>query len=218
MRKPAAFFDLDGTLLTVNSGRLWMEREFKSGRIGLRKVARGFAYLAAYKLGVVDMERAFGEAGESIRGLGESTLRTWTHEWYDASVRQHEAPGAMRVVDDHKERGHVTVLLTSASLWEAEKAIEHFELDHALATRFEASNGILTGRLVPPVSYGVGKVKLAERFAEAHGIDLAQSFFYTDSITDLPMLERVGEPRVVNPDPRLARVAKQRGYPVLDWQ
>ena len=66
-----------------------------------------------------------------------------------------------------------------------------------------------------PVCYGAGKTYWAERFAAAEGLDLARSYFYTDSITDLPVLERVGEPRVVNPDPRLRRAAMRRGWPVL---
>src|SRR2546430_2634453 len=66
-----------------------------------------------------------------------------------------------------------------------------------------------------PVCYGEGKIYWAQRFATAQGVDLGRSYFYTDSITDLPVLERVGEPRIVNPDPRLRRVAARRGWPVL---
>ena len=69
-----------------------------------------------------------------------------------------------------------------------------------------------------PIRYGVGKVELANAFAETHGIDLDAELLLLDSITDLPMLERVGFPRVVNPDPRLLRIARRRGWPVLDWR
>ena len=76
-------------------------------------------------------------------------------------------------------------------------------------------DGRFTGEAVRPVCYGAGKIYWAERFAQRHGIDLERSYFYTDSITDLPVLERVGEPRVVNPDPRLRRAAVRRGWPVM---
>jgi putative phosphoserine phosphatase / 1-acylglycerol-3-phosphate O-acyltransferase len=76
-------------------------------------------------------------------------------------------------------------------------------------------DGRFTGEAVRPVCYGDGKMYWAERFAAAEGLELDQSYFYTDSITDLPVLERVGEPRVVNPDPRLRRLALRRGWPVL---
>ena len=68
---------------------------------------------------------------------------------------------------------------------------------------------------VRPVCYGDGKIFWAERLAGTLGLDLARSYFYTDSITDLPVLERVGEPRIVNPDPRLGRVATRRGWPTF---
>lgn len=212
----AAFFDLDGTLITVNSGRLWMQREFRLGRIRKRDVAKGILYLAAYRFGVVDMEKAFAEAGGSLRGLPEETLRERTREFYESDVRAHEARGSSRLVDEHRVKGHRLVLLTSSSSWQAEIAGRHFGLDDALGTRFESDGGVLTGRVERPISYGAGKVELAELYAREHGIDLDRSYFYTDSITDLPMLERVGEPRVVNPDPRLARLATKRGYPVID--
>ena len=85
-------------------------------------------------------------------------------------------------------------------------------------TDLEERNGYLTGRYVRPVCYGRGKVTLAARFAHAHGADLRHSFFYTDSYSDLPMLLRVGEPRVVNPDLRLGLLARRKGWPVERWR
>jgi phosphoserine phosphatase len=83
-----------------------------------------------------------------------------------------------------------------------------------VCTYLEAEDGRLTGRIVPPVCYGPGKVVWAERFAAEHRVDLSASYFYTDSITDLPLLEQVGHPVAVNPDPRLRRLARRQGWPV----
>jgi phosphoserine phosphatase len=78
--------------------------------------------------------------------------------------------------------------------------------------------GRFTGVYVRPACYGAGKVTRAESFAVEHGIDLRQSYFYSDSYSDLPMLERVGQPRVVNPDPRLRRAAQRRGWSAESWR
>jgi phosphoserine phosphatase len=78
----------------------------------------------------------------------------------------------------------------------------------------EREDGRLTGRVTPPVCYGQGKVVWAERFAAEHDVDLDAGYFYTDSISDLPLLERVGHPVAVNPDPRLRRLADKRGWPI----
>ena len=214
--RAAAFFDLDGTLITVNSGRLWLEHEHREGNVDRATLFKGFAYLAGYHLGVVDLARVFDDAAAAIRGVSEATLRERTSAWYDAEVARHEAAGAAQVIARHRDEGHMLVLLTTASSYEAEHAAARFGIDRAIGTRFESHEGSLTGKVVPPVPFGRGKVKLAERFAQEHGVDLARSFFYSDSVTDAPLLARVGNPRVVNPDPRLRRLARRNGWPVLD--
>jgi HAD superfamily hydrolase (TIGR01490 family) len=214
----AAFFDLDGTLLTANSGRLWAEAERRAGRIGRRQMAWAMSYLAAYRLGVIGLESAMAYAVTTIAGTSEASLRSRTHEWYDANVRRHAAPGAFHAIEGHRAEAHRLVLLTSSSWYASERAIHHFGLDAGIATRFEVAGGLFTGGIHRPVCYGAGKVALAEDYARAHGIDIEKSYFYTDSITDRPMLERVGNPRVVHPDPRLRLLAKRKGWPVLDWR
>src|SRR5262249_61726869 len=88
-------------------------------------------------------------------------------------------------------------------------------VEHLLVRRLVVRDGRFTGEAVRPLCYGAGKIYWAERFAAEHGLALERSFFYTDSITDLPLLERIGEPRIVNPDPRLRRGAPRGGLPGL---
>jgi putative phosphoserine phosphatase/1-acylglycerol-3-phosphate O-acyltransferase len=83
-----------------------------------------------------------------------------------------------------------------------------------ICTRLEVADGRFTGRIVEPICHGRGKLYWARRFCTEKGIDLAGSYFYTDSIRDLPTLEAVGHPRPVNPDRQLLREARQRGWPV----
>lgn len=215
--RPAAFFDLDGTLLSVNSGRLWLQRERRAGRLPIRHMLKGAAYLALYRLGTLNIERAMGDALSTVRGLPEETLRTWTHEWFWNEVVPWTAPGALPVIAAHRAAGHPVVLLTSSSPYASECAVEHFGLDAFLSSVYEVEGGLLTGRFISPLCFGPGKVARAEAFAREHGIDLDASWFYSDSATDLPMLERVGNPRPVNPDPRLRRTARLRGWAILDW-
>jgi putative phosphoserine phosphatase/1-acylglycerol-3-phosphate O-acyltransferase len=108
-------------------------------------------------------------------------------------------------------------LLTSCSIYEAKVAKTDFKLDDYLCTRYEVKDGHFTGDVVEPLCYGEGKIIHAERFAKEQNIDIDASYFYTDSCTDLPMLERVAHPRVVNPDIRLRFVAKRKGWPILNW-
>ncbi|MFM2154045.1 MAG: hypothetical protein RL199_2480 [Pseudomonadota bacterium] len=212
-----AFFDLDGTLLTVNSAALWVRYERRLGRIGRRQSLKAVGYFAAYKLGVLDITSAYAEVARAVAGREEAALRSESRRWWDAEVVRSAAPGAREAIEAHREAGDRLVLLSSTSAYVAECAVQHFGLDDALATEFEVSDGRLTGRLVPPVCYGRGKVVKAETFARAHGLSLDGASFYTDSITDLPMLEHVDRPRVVRPDARLRWEARRRGWRVLDW-
>lgn len=215
--KPIAFFDLDGTLLAVNSGRLWMRRERRLGRISRFQVVEAGFYLAAYRFGLVNIERAMRKALQTVKGLPEETVRRWTEEWFAEEVVPHVAPGARAAVEEHRREGHVLAILSSSSPYEAGAAARLFGMDEILSTRYEVRDGRFTGEVVPPVCYGEGKVHYAERLAERRGVDLKTCYYYGDSITDLPILLRVGNPRVVNPDPRLRREARRRGLPVLDW-
>lgn len=213
----AAFFDLDGTLLKVNSAELWVRRERRLGRLGKRQMAKAVVYLAAYRLGALRIENVIREALSTIRDTEEEAMRSEVERWYAEEIARTAAPGAFPVLQSHRAAGERLVLLTSSSSYASAVAQEQFGLDDVLCTRYEVRDGRFTGEPVRPICYGEGKVVLAEKLAAERGIDLSQSAFYTDSYTDLPMLLRVGRPAVVNPDPRLRWEARRRRWPVLDW-
>lgn len=213
-----AYFDLDGTLLTVNSGALWMRRERRLGRLSMGQYARGALWLLAYRFSVINMDALLDQALVTIANLEEETVRAWTREWYHAEVAHRVAPGARQALDEHRRAGHRLVLLTSSSRYESEVAVEHLGLDDYLCTGYEVREGRFTGRVERPSCYGAGKVILAERHASEAGVSLSDCYFYTDSFSDLPMLLRVGHPRVVHPDLRLRLVSRRRGWPLLDWR
>jgi HAD superfamily hydrolase (TIGR01490 family) len=217
MIRAAAFFDLDGTLIAVNSGRLWLSHERAHRRLSVQDAAKGLAYLAAYKLGIVDVREALELAASALRDRLETEFDDGIREWYTRVVSPLRAPLAARAIERHRAAGHRLVLLTTSTSYQAAIAAVDFGLDHHLGTRFVVRDGRFTGALEHPVPFGRGKVALAEAYAEREGISLEHSYFYSDSVTDLPMLERVGHPRIVNPDPRLALIARRRSIPVLDW-
>ena len=213
----AAFFDLDGTLLTVNSARLWLRRERRLGRLKLHHAIRAGLWLAGYHLGFLDMESALKAALAQLRGLEEEEIRAQTRQWWREEVRPYIAPGARAVLEKHRKNGDRLVLLTSSSRYASEMAREEFGLDAALFQGYEVKDGRFTGEPLRPLCYGAGKVEAAETFAREANIDVAASSFYSDSYTDLPMLQRVKNPIAVSPDPRLRSFAKRRGWPVADW-
>jgi HAD superfamily hydrolase (TIGR01490 family) len=214
----AAFFDLDRTLLDMNSSTLWAKHELLKRSISLTQFGRVLLWNALYHLSLIDMETAYKAALAHYRGRHYDELENETRAWFSRDVAHHLRAGAPRALREHRERGHVLVLLTSASAFAARAARDTFELDDILSNDFPTDEaGKLDGTFVAPLCYGEGKVQRSRAWAAERGVDLTQSYFYTDSYSDAPMLRVVGHPRVISPDPRLSREARQRGWPILQW-
>lgn len=216
--KAAAFFDLDGTLLAVNSGGLWARRQRDLGRISRLQYLQAIGYLIAYRLHGIDIVDVTRKALLTVKGKREEDVAAETERWYLDEVAPRAAPGAWPAIEAHRQEGHLLVLLTSSSPYESAVATEHFALDAPLSSSYEVVDGVFTGEPKLPLCYGEGKIHYAERFALERSVDLDESYFYSDSSSDLPMLARVGNPRAVNPDPWLRLQAIRRGWPILDWR
>lgn len=212
-----AFFDLDRTILAINSGSGWVKSEYRDGFITRWQVLRASTWLLRYHLGFADMEGVLREALSAYAGHPEGELRARTRRFYSRDVRHQIRPGAVEALEGHRADGEKVVLLTTASNYLSEAVGETLPLDDWLCSRFEVDEGgKLTGEPVV-LCYGHHKVRLARAWAEREGVELADCTFYSDSFTDVPMLEAVGRPVVVDPDPRLRRLAQRRGWPVADW-
>jgi len=216
--RTAAFFDLDRTLLDMNSSTLWAKHELRGGSISIRQFGRVVVWNVLYHLSLIDIETAFREAVGHYRGRLYEDLEEETRRWFARDVAHHLRPGAGRALREHREKGHRLVLLTSASAFASRAARDTWQLDDFLSNDFPTDGrGRLDGSFVSPLCYGPGKVRRAQAWASEREIDLGNCYFYTDSYSDAPMLKAVGHPRVVSPDPRLSRAARQRGWPVLQW-
>lgn len=217
-QRTAAFFDLDRTLIDVNSGRLYARFEHRNKRITTRQLAESFLWISLYHFSVLNIEKAFAKAVRHYHGMPVSEIDERTREWFEREIAQRLQPGAAEVLARHRELGRPTVILTNSSSYQAKIAAQTWGLDDYIANEFPADeHGLLLGTVRSPICYGPGKVTRAEEWAAANDVDLDRSWFYTDSYSDLPMLERVGHPIVVNPDPRLRRLARRRGWPIEDW-
>jgi len=214
---PVAFFDMDRTLLTVNSGTLWVRFLRRRGEISRWQYLRALGWALEYKLSILDMHALSERLAADLTGQPEEDMVAKCVYWYRTEIQRTIAAPARAAVDEHRGRGERVLLLTSATPYIAEPLAQTLGLDGVICTRLEVVEGRFTGRVERPICYGAGKVTHAEAWADRERIDLRETTFYTDSYTDLPMLERVGRPVVVNPDPRLLRAARRRGWPILDW-
>ncbi len=214
---PIAFFDLDRTAVEVNSATLWVRRQHREGRIGLRLLAEAGLWLGLYRLGLMRVDKALRKAVASLEGQVEAELERRTQQFWDEEVAQRVRPGARRTLAWHREQGHAVVLLTSSSPYISRCAVRTLQLDDYVCTEAEVVDGVFTGRILGTPAYGQGKLTRLREYLAARGEDETECWFYTDSTADQPVLEAVGHPVCVAPDPPLAREARRRGWPVEDW-
>ncbi len=211
-----ALFDMDRTLLTANSASLWLRFEHQEGRLSRLDVLRGLVWLLQYKLGRMDMgavtERALAlSAGHDARLLEERIER-----WHRQMVRPTISRKAVGRLEAHRRAGHDLAILTASTQFGASLVARELGVEHLVCTRLEVgADGLLTGRVEGNMCYGEGKLKMALSFADERRASLEEAWFYSDSYTDLPLLEVVGNPVAVNPDPRLSRHAKTAGWPIV---
>ena len=209
-----AFFDMDKTLIAENSGSLYMRYRYQRGEIGGLDLLAGLGAYLQYKLGVLDIRNWTKKMMVQFRGQEEAELEREARVWFEAMVARTIYPRAAELVREHEERGHVVAIVSGATKFVVRPLAERLGVHHFLYTRLEVEDGRFTGRVVEPICFEEGKIYWIQHFIERHGIDLARSFFYTDSITDLPLLDLVGHPVAVNPDPFLYRTAVRRRWPV----
>ncbi len=212
----AAFFDMDRTLLRTDTGMSWTRFLYKRGELPATMLAKAVYWSTLYKLAVLDMETVFTRLCLDLRGDSEAEMIAKCDVWYRQEIEALIAPAARVAVEHHRQAGHLVVLATGSTVYAARPVARGVAIDHVLATRLEVDGGTFTGR-PSALCFGRHKVTLAEAWAAEHDVDLAASWFYSDSYNDLPMLERVGTAIAVNPDARLQRHARRRGWTVTRW-
>jgi HAD superfamily hydrolase (TIGR01490 family) len=217
----AAFFDVDGTLTrtTILHPLVWYQRahlsrpRFARWYAGLLLDVPRFLWIdrrSRSRLNVVFFRR--------YAGLPVDDLRTWHRQTFADNLRRLLYPAAAARLEKHRGQGHRIVLVTGGLDLVMRPLAEHVGAADVMATHLVEHDGLLTGELACPPIADERKGELVREYADKHGIDLAQSFAYTDSHGDLPMLDCVGRPGAVNPDRRLRRLAAARGWPVEEWK
>lgn len=212
----AAFFDMDNTVLRGSSGRLYLRYLQQTRYFSARQWLPILAHVALYVAKRIDFPQLMGWLMTQVAGASEAEAWRISEAWHRAVLRHAIADGARERIAWHRSQGHHVALVSAATPYAVEPVARDLGLaDAYLATQLEVAAGRFTGRVQRPACYGAGKVTLTRAYATKHNVDLAQSYFYTDSSSDAPLLEAVGHPVAVHPDRRLARLAAQRAWPVL---
>lgn len=208
-----AFFDMDYTALDTSSALLYVKYLRQQKRLSTRLLLRIGWWTFMYKVSAIDINRAVPKMLSYAEQQSASQMMAESYEWFDHMLRAHIAPRAMEKMQAHQQQGHRVVLISASTQFAVQPVAEYLHVDF-LCTLLIADRDQLTGEVVDPPCYGKDKVVWAQRYADKHGAALSDAYLYTDSHSDRPLLEAVGHPVAVNPDTRLKRLARQRGWPI----
>lgn len=214
--KPAAFFDLDRTVLRIDSGTSYMRFQRMRGALSGLGWAKVLWWALQYRFALLDVEELAERLILDYEGDAEHEMIDRCRVWFEAYVEPAITADGRRAIQRHRDLGHEIVLLTGSTQYIAMVVAEALDVEHTLCTRVHVHDGRFTGQF-EQICFGHNKVRIAEAWAADHGIALEDSVFYSDSYNDLPMLRRVGTAVAVNPDTRLARHARGAGWRVEKW-
>lgn len=220
MTRAAAFFDLDKTILATSSALAFTRPFYRGGLISRSDVVRSayaqFIFLAS-GADHDQMETMRRYMSSLVTGWDVAKVREIVGETLDQIIDPAIYDEAVLLIDEHRAWGRDIIIISSSGTEVVEPIGERLGVDLAVGTQLEVIDGRYSGEILF-YAYGEGKAQAMRDLAAERGYDLATSYAYTDSITDLPMLEAVGNPTAVNPDSELRRLATERGWPVLDFR
>jgi putative phosphoserine phosphatase/1-acylglycerol-3-phosphate O-acyltransferase len=209
-----AFFDFDGTLIAGFSATVFLKEQIRRGDLSPYQLVELVAAITQFSLGTMGFSGLMTSAAQFMRGVREDDYIEFGQELYEQQIARKIYPESRALVRAHMARGHTVAVISSATPYQVDPMARDLDIEHVICSRYEVKDGEFTGGIERPLCFGEGKVLAAESLSREYGIDLDQSYFYSDSDDDLELLERVGYPQPLNPNSKLAVIAEERGWPV----
>jgi len=211
-----AIFDLDNTLIDGDSDHAWGEFIVENGLVDSASYRqKNDWFYRQYQEGNLDIDAYLKFSLEHLAGRSESDLAELRQQFIRERIEPMRLPAANILLNNHRANGDYLLIITSTNLFITEPIAELLGVDEILATIPEQIDGVYTGKVDGAPCFREGKISHLKRWLRPRDYSLADSYFYSDSINDLALLEYVGHPVAVDPDEQLAETAKSRGWPVI---
>jgi HAD superfamily hydrolase (TIGR01490 family) len=215
-----ALFDLDHTLLPLDSDYEWGEFTLRKGWCDKQEFgSRNAAFFADYQKGTLDIHAYVRFATEAIRKLGPEAADEAHRAFMQEVITPHIQPAALALLQQHRDAGDTLVIVTATNEFVTRPIAKALGVDHLLAVNLARdASGWITGEIDGVPTMRAGKVTRMEAWMAERGLswDSVDSIFYSDSMNDVPLLEKVNTPVATNPDDRLRQLATERGWRILD--
>lgn len=211
-----ALFDLDNTLLGGDSDHAWGDYLCARGILDpVEYQNRNDAFYQDYLAGKLDLQAYLNFSLEILATTEMAQLDQWHGEFMRDCVEPIILPKALALLKKHRDAGDKLVIITATNRFITAPIAKRLDVETLLATECELVDGRYTGRSTDVPCFREGKVTRLRRWLDENGLNLEGSYFYSDSMNDLPLLEQVDNPVAVDPDPNLRAEAEKRGWPVI---
>jgi HAD superfamily hydrolase (TIGR01490 family) len=211
-----AIFDLDNTLLNGDSDYLWGQFLVDQGIVDREYYESTNAdFYADYRQGTLNIFEFLNFALAPLATHELKQLHKWRDEFIQEKIKPIVLPAAAKLVGRHRDTGDTLLVITATNKFVTEPIVSLYGIDNLLATVPEMIDGRYTGQVDGIPCFQDGKVKQLDAWLEKTGLTLHDSWFYSDSLNDLPLLEKVNNPVAVDPDETLERVAREKHWPII---
>tara|TARA_R110000824_G_scaffold45651_7_gene131887 strand:- start:1919 stop:3628 length:1710 start_codon:yes stop_codon:yes gene_type:complete len=214
----AALFDFDGTIIAGYSATAMLWEKIKRREMTAEQLVETVNVMAQYSTGNMGFSGLMTGAAKFMKGVTEESYFEFGEELYEKYIARKVYPEARALIEAHRAKGHTIAIVSSATIYQIEPTARDLDIEHVLCSQYEVDNGEFTGNIIRPLCFGEGKVIAAEGLAAEYGLDLDNSYFYSDSYDDIELLERVGKPRPLNPNAKLREVARENDWPLEKYE
>ncbi|MDK2946292.1 HAD family hydrolase [Geotoga petraea] len=215
MKEYAAFFDMDKTILSENSGQLFYKYYFNKGEVKFVDYLKLLPIPILYAFGMLKLEYISKVLSDKYIGLSESEIYSKTQKWFDDFGHKFIRDKMIDEIEYHRNKNAEIVLISASPRNICYPVFSHLNMDELISTDLIIENNVFKGIQGNSV-YKEEKVNRAEKFLKENNMTFEDSYFYSDSISDLPLLEKVGNPVCVNPDKKLAKIAINKQWKILE--
>jgi HAD superfamily hydrolase (TIGR01490 family) len=211
------FFDLDRTIISRNSGSLLVWQAYKKGVLSTGNLINAIFQSYLYKFRLRDTNLIILKMGTWLKGLRQEPIDELSKEVVDKYLIRSIRPEIIKAMGFHRENNAGLVILSSAISSICFPMGRHLGVEEIICTTMEIAEGIMTGKPEGNFCFGAEKRIRLLSFCEKNHYDPAEAWYYSDSVSDLPVFEVVGHPVCITPDKKLTRIASEKGWEICDW-
>jgi HAD superfamily hydrolase (TIGR01490 family) len=210
-----AFFDLDHTILSINSGKALIQMAYRKGLLSKPELLNAFWFSVAYRLKLGDTINLLVKMVGWIKGKNEKSLDDLAGIVFNEQVLNSLREEIITEISHHKDNGAITAILSSSIMPLCSRVAGHLGIDDIICSDLEIKDGVYTGKATGNICFGKEKAVRLTEYCLKNNFNPSESYYYGDSIDDFHALSIVGYPVCVYPDKRLRKIAESRGWKII---